>query len=161
MGNGGAPSRWEREFKGHIRNPVGFLVMWWTTRLGIHRRPPNDLRAPWAIDECNLASQLNRIELMKHFEQSILVIDPYFNLSVYLPYSHMCRIWPEKNPHPRLRRREKGILTAAVRSSLAEPHFPLNYPGWWPRLFLQQLTLICSSTEQKNYRRAKKQRPHS
>lgn len=109
MGNGGAPPRWEREFKGHIRNPVDFLVMWWTTQLDIHRRPLNDLWAPWAIDECNLASQLNRIELMKHFEQSILVIDPYFNLSVYLPYSHMCRIWPEKNPHPRLRSRERGF----------------------------------------------------
>jgi len=27
MGNGGAPPRWEREFKGHIRNPVDFLVL--------------------------------------------------------------------------------------------------------------------------------------
>ncbi len=107
MGNGGAPSKWEQEFKGHIRNPVDFLVMWWTTPLDIHRQALNDLWAPWAIDECNLASQLNRIELMKHFEQSILVIDPYFNLSVYLPYSHMCRIWPEKKPHPCLRRRER------------------------------------------------------
>lgn len=53
---------------------------------------------------------------MKHFEQSILVIDPYFNLSVYLPYSHMCRIWPEKNPHPCLRRRERGFCGEVIFS---------------------------------------------